>query len=846
MPGARHNGIRFGRLNVGLLCLLLGATSAVALPLSGVVTSDGGDAIAGASVQIWPKEAETEDAQSRSGAPTAHTKTDERGRFALANVPAGRYRVAIEAPGFVPHDIGALAVPRDGALPPIRVALPPAVFIAGAVVDAKGEAVADAVVETERAGGRALEARADANGRFRMGPFAAGEEVFLAVHATGVGRVLRWEAVAPRDDLRIRIRGGGALRGRVTDRETGLPIADFHMTIAGPQGSARTRAKRFQSEDGVFVWDALPPGRFAATVAVDGYQLHTVPELHLPQDGADVDLPIAMNPGTVVRGRVVDAATGLPVAGALITAREGAWVSYQPLAPIDANKPFGIASTKTDAEGGFVLRQLPLEAVTVRVRATGYLSATAVAQPNETLAAIELSAGATLRGWLVDREGMATDGVVVLWYPLSAERRTTAATAEGGFAFEQVAEGRYRLWGHAAPAAERWSFEEEQAGIAVVVSPGDSVIETDVALDRTEGCDVEVTVRGLLAGESARVELTHFNRRRQRRQVAHADDAGRFALSVRAGAVRVRARTSAGRVLTRRVAAPCAADHPLDFHFDGRSRLYGTVTRRGEPVRATVRVQALAQNAEACGSDAAASNAASAGNSRPDCPPVLGASAATSPSGQYAIRGLRPGAYALEVVGTGHRREARVARDTRVDIQLRDDEREVDFAGVVTAADTQQPLPGVYVSLRLKEGSADFDVIARRTDSNGAFAMRLTPGKYRLFANKTGFAPQWRDQDILETTTHPEISLAAAAGARVRVTDAETGQPLPYVALGVADQGIPLRLTAAGTANLWRDLEGQDLLFRHPNYEDVLIHRWDGAPLEIQMRGHADKDEQAP
>lgn len=62
------------------------------------------------------------------------------------------------------------------------------------------------------------------------------------------------------------------------------------------------------------------------------------------------------------------------------------------------------------------------------------------------------------------------------------------------------------------------------------------------------------------------------------------------------------------------------------------------------------------------------------------------------------------------------------------------------------------------------------------------------------------------------------------------------------MALTVADQGVPLRLTKAGTANLWRDLEGQDLLFRHANYEEVRIPSWDGAPLDIQMHGLADAE----
>ena len=831
-------------MRLGWLGLLLGASNAMALPITGVVTADGGAAIESATVRIWAEDA---DAPPIPDALAGEVQTDQGGRFAVAELPAGVYRVAIEAEGFVPHDIAELSVPKDGAVPTIRVALAAAVFIAGVVANAGGEAAADAVVETQRPGGRTLQAHTDAKGRFRLGPLAAGDAVYIDAHTVDGGRVLQWPAVAPRDDVYIRVRGGGVLRGRVVDRETGLPLNDFRVTIAGFDGDENIREireKKFRWTDGVFTWGSAA-GRLAATVSADGYQLHTEPDFEMPQDGTDVELNIALHPGAIVRGRVVDATTGLPVAEALVTAKEGALVSHEPvwylpsrapIADVNAEKPFGIASDRTDAEGAFVLRQLPRETVTVYVRAEGYLAATAVAQPDDAIS-VELSRGATVRGWLVDQEGLRTDGVVSLWYPLSSGLRSAAATAASGFAFEQVPSGRYRLWGRAAARADRWPFDVDEAGVAIVVSPEDGVIETEVALIGSEGCDVTGTVGGLLAGESARVEFTQLNR--AGRRVGGVDEAGRFALSVRPGAARVQVRTSAERILTQRVDDPCVARDGLHFRFDGRWRLYGTVTGQDEPARVTLHVESRASSEE-CGFETRQTTQA---ESPRDCPPMLSAAATTSPSGQYTIRGLPSGTYELWVFGTGHRREVRVASDTRADVHVRDDEGQVSFDGVVTHADSRRPLARVYVLLRQPAtGLHPTFTSAGYTNANGVFRRRVTPGTYRIFVSKTGFAPQWREVVISETTPQEAISLAPANGASVRFTDAETGQPLPFVTLTVDDQAMPLGLTKEGAAKLWDDLEGRDLLFRHHQYEDVTVPRWDGAALDVKMRGRRAAD----
>ena len=214
----------------------MGAADALALSITGVVTTErgaaiggaaiGGAAIEGATVQVSPQ-----GANGTSDAPAASATTDERGRFAIADVHAGTYRVAVEADGFAPHDLPSLAVREDSAAL-LRVVLAPAVFIQGVVANAKDEVVADAVVATERPGGRRLQARTDAKGRFRLEPLARGDKVRIDVRAADVGNAWGWEAIAPRDDLRIRIRGTGALRGLVVDGETGAPLVLRQRIIA--------------------------------------------------------------------------------------------------------------------------------------------------------------------------------------------------------------------------------------------------------------------------------------------------------------------------------------------------------------------------------------------------------------------------------------------------------------------------------------------------------------------------------------------------------------------------------------------------------------------------------------
>ena len=806
---------------------VLAANDVLALEIAGTVGSAKERAVAGAIVKVWPEDAH--DVWEPDGDSPLVATTDEQGRFAVAGLSAGSYRVAIEASGYAPHDMAVLPAASPGERP-LRIELAPAVFLVGVVADAKDAPVPEAELRAERQGGRLLDARTDRKGRFRLGPLAGGDAVTIDVYAEGVGTVYGWEATAPRDDLRIRIRGSGTLHGRVVDGETGDAVASYRMELAGLDSGKRV-SRDFQSAEGVFTWEALRPGRFAATVSAEGYDLHVAADIEMSRDGADRELAIALRPEAVVRGLVLDIGSGLPIAGASIHAEEGDRTAHGDMVPREANAGFGFPTASTDAQGRFVLRQLPRQLVTLRIRAKGYLSATALAEPDGYLT-IELSDGASIRGHLLDGAGVPTDGIVMLADPVRFDpERRVAATAADGFAFERLAPGRYRLTGRLAAADRAWPFSTAPEAVDVVLGADEDAVGLRVGVARIVGCTLSGSVRGLLAGEDAEVRLTHFNGSRQRRHGVEVR-AGRYAQRVRAGEVRARASTSTGRALEREVVA-CTDDEAapegatLDFAFAGRARLFGTVTRSGEPVQATVRVVGRFATGRASECEMAAPPG--------DCA-TLYASAVTSPSGQYAIRGLTDGAYALEVEGSRHRQTVSVVGDTRLDVDL-EQRQEITFAGVVTNAHTGEPLPRARVSLMENTAAAqrEFAVKALHTGAGGAFSMRLTPGVYRVLAHKGGFAAVWYDQTLAESTTDARIELAPATAALVRVTDARTGQPLAFVALRVASEGVALRLDQDGSARLWEDLVGRDLAFLHPSYEAAKVPAWDGRPLELRM-----------
>jgi beta-lactamase regulating signal transducer with metallopeptidase domain len=169
---------------------------------------------------------------------------------------------------------------------------------------------------------------ADADGRFRLRGLGPGESLGLGIRASGFGhQLVRVETKADVRTATLALGRAHVIEGRVTLGEGGPPAE-----------GARVQAQSMSSKDGM----GVGLGDAEATVAADGrYRLEAAPgnsirvEVYPPREGADAYLLRGkiVNPGdavvsrtdfvlprgVLVRGRVTDAASGRPIAGAVVT-----------------------------------------------------------------------------------------------------------------------------------------------------------------------------------------------------------------------------------------------------------------------------------------------------------------------------------------------------------------------------------------------------------------------------------------------------------------------------------------------------------------------------------------------
>jgi protocatechuate 3,4-dioxygenase beta subunit len=201
--------------------------------------------------------------------------------------------------------------------------------ISGQVVDAAtGDPIASAVVICHGDSGQAGRAQTNERGLYRIPNLAAGR-YRLSAQARGYEPahypepvVVRPGQVTQNINFRLRPmqRPTGAISGRVTDRRTGEPVRGALVVAAGREWSGRART----DERGNYVIRGLRPGAYRVKAAARGYKKESFPR-PVPVEAGQVteDINFALQPKPVrgaISGRVVDAKTQEPVAGAVVVA----------------------------------------------------------------------------------------------------------------------------------------------------------------------------------------------------------------------------------------------------------------------------------------------------------------------------------------------------------------------------------------------------------------------------------------------------------------------------------------------------------------------------------------------
>jgi hypothetical protein len=287
-------------------------------------------------------------------------------------------------PGSLPVEVEASAAPD-----PVRLAVVRGVRVAGTVLGLEaGERVWVRVVGgdgTEWGGGPA---NAD-DPRFVVARVPVGEHRLVGEVEGGAASASVAFVVTPHDrevevDLALERDDAPGLAVRGTVLVDGAPFSRLYLVLVPPDfGSLRATAE--SDAFGRFELCCVAPGRYDLMVGSRGSALGFLGPLDVE---SDLELPLELR-RTEVRGRVVDAESGKPTAGATLTV----------LGPVEPAS-YHASSRVTGRDGRFRLYALVFEGSRLRVQARGRAGAELALRggPLVDLGTVILPAGASAAG----------------------------------------------------------------------------------------------------------------------------------------------------------------------------------------------------------------------------------------------------------------------------------------------------------------------------------------------------------------------------------------------------------------------------------------------------------------
>ena len=673
----------------------------------------------------------------------------------------------------------------------VEIAMAPAFYVEGRVVGAIDyQPVVGAKAEARAADGPVRIAETDPQGRFRVGPFAVGQEVRVAAHSDGGRSSDSVHLSKPREGLVLRLNEGVRVTGTVADGASGKVVTGFVLT-AYANGDMRGSFP-FRDTDGAL--DAVVDWR-TDTLAVEapGYSLWSARAEFTAGEHFDLGR-ILVEPYRPVAGRVIDGSTGTPIAGATVT-RHGVYLSY--------TQHLGGETAVTDGVGTFQLSDASRDGYSLSVSADGYAHKTIVFREAVNHVTIELERGGTVIGTLTTTDGTPIGGVLTL--SPSGEMRHQGvrqrAESDGRFEFTNVRAGVYRLFARSTGSVSRNRL--------VTVTDGHPT-RVDMALDAGQRMTGEMS--GLSNGEHARFLFSRGGEQVQVVSGRHGN--GRFVVEgVPSGPLQVTAATSAGRKMTKVVDGETGYAG-VDFAFGGGSVLRGVV-RAGDTPMAAIAVTVVRQEGEAFSS-----------------------STNTDKAGAYELRGLPAGDYVLTVQqrsATFHDTfDVAVAGDTVFDVPL----PPLTISGVVRSF--RRLYDARLRATKLTE--AGMLSIVSRIKSGGSYRFDgLAAGGWRITVLEPFSDGITQSVDLQSVVSGFDFTLTPSETQTIWIAADLAGDRPSMLEVAVesgdlAGEVIAYSLDNGASRQLPLTLVGQRLRFKAAGHLPQTVERWDGAPLGIELR----------
>ncbi len=682
------------------------------------------------------------------------------GSFRVGGLEEGEYVLVVQREGYALKQVPSMTVQAEGPNDWPPVVLSPGVAIAGFVRNGKGEPVVGAQVSSfaVNAGPRGS-STTDPEGRFRLDGFGSDRAVMLSVRAEGYAALQR-QVTPPSEDLSVVLKTTGTIRGRVEDAATHRPLTDFSASYESPRGGGfggvqirmgGESEKAFQSADGTFELTDVPAGKWKVVASAPGYRPADVAGIEIGEGETKEGVVLSLKRGASVSGRVLDPRRGTGVPNASVSWSEGSGApGFGPAAAAIARLSGGGTAVSTDADGRYRLDGLSTGKVTIAAEHPDYLDVSRqVEVEDEETVDLTLLLGGSIAGSVVGKDGRsAVPGArVSLDDPgggFGMGEESTRADAAGGFLFEHLKPGRYRV---SAKSNAGGNSSKE-----VVLAESQQL--DGVLLEMESGAFIRGTVSGLPSARLGDIRIYAAGKDYEGNTITGSD--GRFTLNdVPTGVLRVFAMTSfpSSRTTSKNVEVPeGAGEVPVEIVFEGSSRLAGRVTRGGRSV----------------------SELALTATSDPPGAVDNRATTRTDEDGQYALEGLADGNYQVQLSG-GYRRTFAVSGDTNGDIEL----PAVSISGVVTEAGSSDPIQGASVQAQSGSETNAFAMKRAVTDSRGYYSIEdLDSAEFQVTARKEGYELKTQPASVGSSSLELNFQLSRGAGLVVRAVDGLTGLPL--------------------------------------------------------------------
>jgi len=509
---AEHDGYRSTWLPVtspqkGLRVVLeQGAT------VTGEVLSETGEPVLSARVGLVPRQPEV----NPSGVKRA--LTDAKGRFVLQGIEAGHHSLVVARTDSDTERRLATRLEVRGREPVhARLQFVAGLSLSGIVEDVEGHPLEGVLVRATPTGKAVVvgargddsgahvvsypgeaSGKTDEEGRFELSQLVPGTYALMARRAghqldetrnrgATMSRIrqLSMPAEAGDSEVRLVMRRDEGVRGRLV-REDGTPITRFQLwdaTITHPQGEFFQRT--YDGEEVTLRFHATGFARLSLTVSLT--------------KGQSLDLgAVVLHPGRQVRGRVTDAATGRPVAGALVGMgdvpedAEG-WVRETRL-----DEEMGAVRTRQD--GTFILPHVMERPYALTVTHASYSQKRLMLGAEQDEVAVALDAGALMRGTVT---GLKNETATVVLSAEASGFRREVPVLSGRFEQGGLPPGAYVV------AVSVDVAEEEEALPPVFVAqrvqvPDTGTVTVDFA-SRQDGVTLHLRVAG--AGEDSMAVL---------------------------------------------------------------------------------------------------------------------------------------------------------------------------------------------------------------------------------------------------------------------------------------------------------------------------------------------------